>query len=862
MPTESRLLVLLFTDLVGSSALKVELGDRDYVTKVAKPHNDIFRSLLKQFPNAEENNYTGDGFIAIFPRVSDAVDFALLFHHQLRTHNWTGPVLQTRIGIHVGQSLLIDEPGDSKVIVASHAADTCARLMSLGTGGQTLLTRHACDDARQFVRHHPPLPDGSDPPEVDFKYHGLVRFKGNETEALEVFEVGAIGISPFRRPPDSEKARWYQNLEEEALKKWLPAINLEIPGRHGWLIERKLGEGGFGEVWLIKNARTGTRRVLKFCFDLEKLRSFKRELALFRLMHETLGERTDIAKLIDIRLDKPPYFLESEFIPGGNFQDWAVRHEGGLAAIPMVTRLQIIAQIARAVGAAHTVGVIHKDIKPANILMRDLPGGPGGVAQVQPILADFGIGDVTDKAVVKPDMTMSGFTQATQPGSRNSTAGTQMFIAPEVLMQHPATTASDVYALGIMLFQVVVGDFKRPMAVGWERDIPDKLICEDIRASVEGDPAARLNSAAELALRLETLETRRAAFNSRQTADANRIQRRMGFELMLAVLIPLITMVCISIYQIRGEMLGTASSKLHILAEITTSRMDQILADSMRDSQQIASGNRDLAIFCQNAASAKPDLQESVQQTLRSIVSTHPEYLLVLVVDTQGKVIATTDTAAAGGDVGFSPNFRRALKGETSASDMVIGKFTKVPGVYIATPIQTADSGQSSAVCGVLVIKIGAQCLWNLANEVKLGAQGYAMVVDENGIVISHPDATRLFHSLVPLTPERLTALDPQQRYGIPTIESLDIPGLSTVTTVTDAPILFSAPGPESRRADWVAGQAWMKQKPWRVCVLEPQGQFIAPATAMLRTQAILGCLVAVIACAVVIWRARRATKA
>ena len=73
----SRLLVLLFTDLLDSSRLKVDLGDADYVEHVARPHNDCFRELLVQFPGAEENNYTGDGFLATFRSVNNAVNFAL-----------------------------------------------------------------------------------------------------------------------------------------------------------------------------------------------------------------------------------------------------------------------------------------------------------------------------------------------------------------------------------------------------------------------------------------------------------------------------------------------------------------------------------------------------------------------------------------------------------------------------------------------------------------------------------------------------------------------------------------------------------------------------------------------------------------
>src|SRR5437867_4191562 len=85
----SRRTVLMFTDIVGSSSLKVELGDADYVEHVAKPHNRIFRETLGRFVGAGENNYTGDGFVAMFERVSDAVNAALLFHHALRSHAWS-----------------------------------------------------------------------------------------------------------------------------------------------------------------------------------------------------------------------------------------------------------------------------------------------------------------------------------------------------------------------------------------------------------------------------------------------------------------------------------------------------------------------------------------------------------------------------------------------------------------------------------------------------------------------------------------------------------------------------------------------------------------------------------------------------
>ena len=71
------------------------------------------------------------------------------------------------------------------------------------------------------------------------------------------------------------------------------------------------------------------------------------------------------------------------------------------------------------------------------------------------------------------------------------------------------TAASDVYALGVLLYQLTVGDFRKPLAPGWETDIADPLIREDIASAACGDPARRMKTAAELAERLVNLDRRR-----------------------------------------------------------------------------------------------------------------------------------------------------------------------------------------------------------------------------------------------------------------------------------------------------------------------------------------------------------------
>ena len=109
----TRQMVLMFTDMVGSTGLKVKYGDEAYARMLALPHNGLFRQLLKRTPGAREIRCIGDGFFAAFESVQDAVNVALLFHHALRSYPWQTDVPQTRIGIHVGQvvTVRIDRAG-------------------------------------------------------------------------------------------------------------------------------------------------------------------------------------------------------------------------------------------------------------------------------------------------------------------------------------------------------------------------------------------------------------------------------------------------------------------------------------------------------------------------------------------------------------------------------------------------------------------------------------------------------------------------------------------------------------------------------------------------------------------------------
>lgn len=531
----TRLVVLLFSDIVGSVQLKSRLGDAQAAAIISR-HDHLFREVFEQVDDGEILKDTGDGFLAQFHTVSSAVNFALLFQDAMRRADWPGSPLLVRVGLHLGEVSELDPDPEGGAKLSGLAIDLTARVMGLAEGGQILLTRAMFDSARQYVRQHPVAADGH-VLTIRWMAHGPYLFKGTD-EPLEVFEVGAEGEAPLRAPQDSEKARRAIAPGQDETLGWRPAIGLDVPTRGGWKLERRIGEGGFGEVWLGVHEKTRVHRAFKFCFDQDRLRSLKRELTLFRILREVLGDRDDIARLYEVQLDEAPYFLEVEFTEAGDLNHWG-KSQGGIDKVPLATRLDLVARMARAVAAAHSVGVLHKDIKPANILIHQITGG-----EPRPRLSDFGIGVLADRSEVDArQITVSGFTGLLTE-NESSRTGTRLYAPPEMLIGKAFTVQGDIYALGVLLYQMIVGDLERPLAVGWERDIDDPILREDISKCVEGDPARRLRTAAELADRLETLPKRRAERFAEiaQREKAARRQRlvRLGVAALIVVTVLLV----------------------------------------------------------------------------------------------------------------------------------------------------------------------------------------------------------------------------------------------------------------------------------------------------------------------------------
>ena len=210
------------------------------------------------------------------------------------------------------------------------------------------------------------------------------------------------------------------------------------PQVRGMRIERLLGEGGFGAVWLAEQLEPVRRRialkVLRATMPGPRLRArFDAERQLLaRMEHPGVARIFDAGETDDGRL-----WFAMEYVEGEPIDRWCDRHRAGLRA-----RMGLLLQACTAVQHAHSKGVVHCDLKPSNILVSEVDGAP--VVKV----IDFGVARVTSDTEALPTLG----SEAAGP------LGTLEFMAPEqVRGSRDADTRTDVWALGVVLYQQLCG---------------------------------------------------------------------------------------------------------------------------------------------------------------------------------------------------------------------------------------------------------------------------------------------------------------------------------------------------------------------------------------------------------------------
>jgi eukaryotic-like serine/threonine-protein kinase len=237
------LVTLVFIDIVGSVALKQQLGDRP-AARLIETHHQLVRETLREAGAGKEIETAGDSFLIMFTTPSEAVTFALRLQGRLRELNreQAVPVLD-RLGIHLGEVVIREHvEGLKPRDLYGSNVDICARVMSLAKGNQVLMSRGVFDSARQVLKGE----DIEGVGQLEWLNHGPYLLKGLD-EPVEICEVREAGQEALSPPTSSEKAQRQVRADEEPVLGWRPAVGQVVPGTR-WALEKKLGEGGFGEV--------------------------------------------------------------------------------------------------------------------------------------------------------------------------------------------------------------------------------------------------------------------------------------------------------------------------------------------------------------------------------------------------------------------------------------------------------------------------------------------------------------------------------------------------------------------------------------------------------------------------------------
>lgn len=284
-------------------------------------------------------------------------------------------------------------------------------------------------------------------------------------------------------------------------------------------IRSQLGAGGMGEVYLAHDIRLGRSVALKllpaeFTKDESRLRRFQQEArAASALNHPNILTIFEIGEVDGIN------FIATELIEGETLREHMERGETKLFEM-----LEIAAQSASALAAAHQAGIAHRDLKPENIMIRR-----DGIVKV----LDFGLAKLT------ADHPVAGDTQAptrfkTDPGT---VVGTASYMSPEQARGIAVDARTDVFSLGVVLYEMVAGCLPFPGSTSSE-------VLTSILSEKEAQPLARFSRDVPTELeRIVSKALRKDREERYQTAkdllsDLKSLKRRLTFEAELERSVP------------------------------------------------------------------------------------------------------------------------------------------------------------------------------------------------------------------------------------------------------------------------------------------------------------------------------------
>jgi serine/threonine protein kinase len=285
-----------------------------------------------------------------------------------------------------------------------------------------------------------------------------------------------------------------------------------------------LGAGGMGEVYLAEDSRLGRKVALKFLpaqftKDSERVQRFKREARAASALNHP-----NILTIYEIGQEEEAYFIATEFIDGHT-----IHHYINHSKMRVRQTIDVAIQIAGALSTAHSAGIIHRDIKPQNLMLRN-----DGYVKV----LDFGLAKLTERGATDAFQTV--LSARTDPGR---VMGTISYMSPEQALGQNVDQRTDIFSLGVVLYEMLTGNVpfkgnsaaaifdeilnKKPAPIAASNPDISPELERIINRALEKDREVRYQTASDMRAELKLLQRKLDPGITNSVSIPNAILQRM-----------------------------------------------------------------------------------------------------------------------------------------------------------------------------------------------------------------------------------------------------------------------------------------------------------------------------------------------
>ncbi|OMH30298.1 protein kinase domain-containing protein [Motiliproteus sp. MSK22-1] len=327
----------------------------------------------------------------------------------------------------------------------------------------------------------------------------------------------------------------------------------------------------------------------------------------------------------------------------------------------------------------------------------------------------------------------------------------------------------------------------------------------------------------------------------------------IAVKLMLAMLATaLLPMIITAYFNLQGSLASVSRGELQNLeqlAQSTAGRISQLLGDS-KNLANYLSGDEDFVRFLSNPqSSVKQQLaakleglididnqvltflsrpvdneKQALKRKLNGLIKANPDVQLVMVMDTKGTALISSNNQVMGRNFSFREYFKEAIQGNPHMTGIVVGSVAGQAGVFYSNPVFDSNNN----IIGTVVLRILASSVSKILSEATEGSSQVPFLIDGDGVIVRHPDTRFLYHSLIPLSQEKQQEIKADQRFRRSEVNSINQPILAKAMIGSQQRGSVSYQSKLNNTAE-IAGYAPVPGHDWVIGLVETRDYFEAP---------------------------------